>query len=238
MSYVLDALEKSERERQQNHPPNILSTHSTEPSFGDNRRRQKLYLIYGFLLLLLILLVGGIFTISFSTKQEVKVQQEPATKTELPVTETKSPVTTTTSPDITITPPQRQIIINPEVATVLSEKDFDLELSYKLLSIFAEKKKIRFLTPTEVEPSEEQTGTLSDTIPLLKDLPAELQKEIPELKFSGHAFSTDPGRRMIIVNNQILREGDSIDSITTLKEITWEGAIVDFGGILFRIEDQ
>lgn len=215
MSYVLDALEKSERERQQNHPANLLSIHTAEPSFGDNHRGKKLFLISGFIFLLLFLTVG-LLTITLFKKQETMVQSKP----------------------VAVTPPtQRRIIINPIVATVLSQKEYHLEFSDESMNIIAEKKKIRFTTPAEPNPNDETAETTSDTI-FLRDLPAELQEEIPELKFSGHTFSTAPARRLIIVNNQILREGDSIDAVTTLKEITWKGAIIDFRGILFRIENQ
>jgi len=96
----------------------------------------------------------------------------------------------------------------------------------------AEKKKITLMTnPVLIsEPDPE--------LPLLTDLSAELQQAIPPMQFSGHTYSTDPEKRMIIINNKILREGEKIDEITLLKEITWEGAIVDFGGVLFKVENQ
>lgn len=217
MSYVLDALEKSERERQQNHPPNLLSVHATEPSFGDNHRGTVRYLIYGTLSLILLLLFGGIFAFSFFKRQETTVQDQTVSE---------------------VTPPKSQIIINPEVATVISKKQFYNDTEDKVVYLAPEKKKISFSIPVEAPPGNEQPEPASETIPLQKDLPPELQKQIPILHFSGHTFSRDPQRRMIIVNNKILREGDSIDSITALKEITWDGAVIDFGGLLFRVDNQ
>lgn len=67
-----------------------------------------------------------------------------------------------------------------------------------------------------------------------QDLPVDVQKRLPELVFAGHTYSDDPSRRMIIVNNSIVKEGDSIDAETRLLGIIWEGVVLDHKGIIYK----
>jgi len=60
--------------------------------------------------------------------------------------------------------------------------------------------------------------------------------EVPKLKFAGHTYAKTPAQRMIIINGQILREGDVIASGTRLMEITWEGVVIDFKGARFLVK--
>ncbi len=70
-------------------------------------------------------------------------------------------------------------------------------------------------------------------LPEFKDLPGSLQAAIPELHCAGHTYSTEPEKRMIIINNSILREGEKIDENLRLVEITWDGLIIEFNGERF-----
>jgi hypothetical protein len=67
-----------------------------------------------------------------------------------------------------------------------------------------------------------------------KDLPPELKLQLPPMKFAGHTYADEPKQRMIIINNKILREGDSIDEETKLVEIIWEGVILEYKGVTFK----
>ena len=40
---------------------------------------------------------------------------------------------------------------------------------------------------------------------------------------------------MIIINNSISREGDLVEPGLHLKEITWDGVILDYRGISFQV---
>jgi general secretion pathway protein B len=72
--------------------------------------------------------------------------------------------------------------------------------------------------------------------PYLQDLPPQVQEEIPKLLFAGHAYAVDPAQRMIIINGKIMREGDRLDAMTKLAEITWEGVIIDRKGVRFQVK--
>jgi general secretion pathway protein B len=88
-------------------------------------------------------------------------------------------------------------------------------------------------------PPEPSTGidTSPQTdLPLLSDLPAIVQAEIPNLEYAGHTYSQNPSQRMIIINGKILREGNVIAPNIYLREITWEGLIIESNGTRFRVQ--
>lgn len=74
------------------------------------------------------------------------------------------------------------------------------------------------------------------TLPYLQDLSPQVQAEIPKLDFAGHAYALEPSQRLIVVNGAIMREGDHIDAVTRLAEITWEGVIIDRKGVRFQVK--
>lgn len=63
-----------------------------------------------------------------------------------------------------------------------------------------------------------------------------MRAQIPKLSLAGHAYSTSPAQRMVMVNNRIVREGDNIGPDLQLEEITWNGVIFRYKEIQFRID--
>ncbi|WP_457576457.1 general secretion pathway protein GspB [Desulfomarina sp.] len=76
----------------------------------------------------------------------------------------------------------------------------------------------------------------SQPLPDQPELPATAKDKFPQLHFAGHAYSTIPSKRMIIINNAILREGERINTQLRLVEITRRGIILERDGEKFRIE--
>ncbi len=72
-------------------------------------------------------------------------------------------------------------------------------------------------------------------LPLLQDLTNETQKRLPPLKVSGHVYAREPGKRMVLINSRICREGDLVDNDLYLEKIIWEGVVLRHQDIRFRI---
>lgn len=72
-------------------------------------------------------------------------------------------------------------------------------------------------------------------IPHQKQLPAAFQKSLPDFTFSVHIFSSKAASRMVKINGQRLREGDSIAAGLTLKQITQDGVILSYKNRQFWI---
>ena len=65
-----------------------------------------------------------------------------------------------------------------------------------------------------------------DGIPHQRQLRYDLQDALPDLNISVHLYSTVPSSRLVRINNTIYREGDFIDTELKLEEITRDGLIM------------
>jgi general secretion pathway protein B len=87
---------------------------------------------------------------------------------------------------------------------------------------------------------EQQSGTAAaDAAPAqdvisLAELPLSLQQELPPMTISVHAYSGKPGDRLVGINNRMLREGDYVAPGLKLEQITPEGMIFGYKGYSFR----
>ena len=85
-------------------------------------------------------------------------------------------------------------------------------------------------------PPSESTAAPDDSPPLLKDLPPEIRKSIPEISMAGHVYSEVPSRRMIMINDKIVREGERVGDQLKLLRITWDGVILRHVNTDFQIK--
>jgi hypothetical protein len=72
-------------------------------------------------------------------------------------------------------------------------------------------------------------------LPRLRDLPLELQRQVPPLLVSGWVQSADPGSRQLLVNGMLLREGDALTPVIRLEQIGTRSAVFSVRGHLFEV---
>lgn len=66
------------------------------------------------------------------------------------------------------------------------------------------------------------------------DLPLEIQQALPPMSISVHAYSVKPGDRLVGINNRLLHEGQEVAPGLRLEQITRDGMILSFKGYNFR----
>ena len=69
----------------------------------------------------------------------------------------------------------------------------------------------------------------------LNELPLPIQQSLPSLVISVFLYSEDPTSRMVKINGQMMREGQSLTAGLKLEEITPEGVILSYKNYRFRI---
>lgn len=79
----------------------------------------------------------------------------------------------------------------------------------------------------------------ADAAPLLNvmamaDLPLAIQQELPPMSISVHAYSGKAGDRLVGINNRLLHEGEEAAPGLRLEQITQDGMILSFKGYNFR----
>lgn len=216
MSYILDALKKSKQERQGEKTPDIHIVHAV-PSFKPHSSKSGRN----------GLLLGGLVILSLGCLYYLFAEYSPSKR--------EDSVTSIIVRELEVRSQFFEQAVEPTV--VVQGREFIPVSPGKLRepSKITRKKVKKIVSGVDVtveaisSESEEMKG-----VPYREYLSPEIQKNIPSFNFAGHTYAEDPSLRMIIINNQILREGDRVDSDTTLVNIIWEGVVLNYKGILFR----
>jgi general secretion pathway protein B len=74
-----------------------------------------------------------------------------------------------------------------------------------------------------------------ERIPRLAELPDSLRRELPALAIGGSVHSPDPNARMVILNGQVQREGDTVGNGLVLKRIRATSAVFEYRGQIFEM---
>ncbi|WP_375192889.1 general secretion pathway protein GspB [Marinobacter sp.] len=82
----------------------------------------------------------------------------------------------------------------------------------------------------DLQPPPEQAGR----VPHLVELPLSFQKGIPDLTFNSHIYSSSPGSRRVMINNSYLRIGDAFQGLR-VEDITEDGVVLSRDGRRFRV---
>ncbi len=69
----------------------------------------------------------------------------------------------------------------------------------------------------------------------LHELPEAVRQQLPALSFSGATYSANPLYRMVIVNGQVLHEGDTAAPGVVLERIEPQQAVLRFKGYRYAV---
>jgi general secretion pathway protein B len=220
MSYILDALKKSDQERQQGNLPHLHSAHGPLLQGRGSSSLLKQHYILWLISVGALLLLFSLGILFFQYRQVV-AERDIIKATEATVPSAEPQISRTSDK---VQPSHRIAEGNESSSPQVTVQDQNEEP----VSVAA-----------QAGISEPSTGIdtgAPPSLPLLKDLPAAVQAEIPNLEYAGHTYSQNSNQRMIIINGKILREGNVIAPNIYLREITWEGLIIESNGTLFRVQ--
>jgi len=215
MSYILDALKKSDAEARKGLVPSIHSHHANDAQTTSRPAWQ--YMLIGALGIALLAAVG--------------MQMFPVRQQEAPVVTTTTKIAPAVSSTGQQAPAMRANIqtaptpvSTPPVNTVIQ-----LQMQTKTEQI------TRQAVPSP-DPPEPSSQALQNTqLPLRSELPVSVQQSLPPIQISGHIFDPKPQARMVFINGHIQRQGDNISPQLRLLAVTPTGVELDFRGTAFRI---
>ena len=231
MSYILDALKKSDRERKQGEVPSLQTVHADLVTAGRKRSavRRKTLLTGG----LCILVAAALALWRWPIPPTPEKIEPPATSQQTvpaPVAEPaeQPPPVQKVTPQV-LEPIQQELQTKPPVAErPVIQPEVVIEPA-------------PLLQPGQI-PSQTLPKAASEpgsSLPLLKDLPADIQKALPpDEPGAGHVYADKPSRRMIMINTKIVREGEMIGENLRLVKITWDGVILRHISTEFQIKLQ
>ncbi|HLA50535.1 MAG TPA: general secretion pathway protein GspB [Thermodesulfovibrionia bacterium] len=260
MSFILDALKKLEHKRQRSSAPSLLTIYD----FASEKPKKHsvwLYLLIAVLLLNAGMLI--IWLRPWQSEKQVTVKQSAdIQKHESMTTESGKEVSDADVhvPDSSLSPgiakteikklkaassvkqalavPQNQPQAQPKTDRTVSDKP----------TILSNMEKSREITPTahgntpainhqsNESPIYVRTRDSSEQRILEKnELPLSVQQELPNISIRGHIYSNDLTSRIVNINGQIIREGETVTAGLKLEEITEYGVILSYKGYRFTI---
>ncbi|AEY00195.1 hypothetical protein GU3_02190 [Oceanimonas sp. GK1] len=88
--------------------------------------------------------------------------------------------------------------------------------------------------PVPAEETRTPEPVFDPGVPDLRMLPASIRSRLPTLTLSVHIYASDPAARMVNINGQMVREGQSAAGLT-VQRITPKGVILNFEGSDFHL---
>lgn len=88
--------------------------------------------------------------------------------------------------------------------------------------------------PTQAPARAPVASPHEEKILTLAELPAPLRAELPAMNVTVHSFSPTAKERLLGINNRLLREGDTLTPDLVLERITPDGMVFNFKGTRFQ----
>lgn len=229
MSYILDALKKSDLQRKQGEVPTLQTVHL--PVRPQDKTPRVLYGVIGLLLLLLMFVLGYLFSQQFFQSQSVSsIELSPATgeKSGEPAEQLAS----VQSEEVAGQNADREA----SRATVI-ERQSSVNTAGLSDEVVAPKNSTEKPAAVATTPAGDQPGEagLMD-IPYLTELPDYQQQSIPAMEFAGHVYSSDASSRSVIINGRFMEEGDNLLPGLRIERITINGVVFAYQDTLFRVD--
>lgn len=218
MSYILDALKRAEveRERERATAPGLL-THQRLPMDAPSAAGRSLVRVLGAALLGAALVSGLWFW-------RATVPTIPSTVMNLPTTARPS------------APPPPAAVVSAEPAPAGT-----IELATSPASATAKpphnKPEKTPLAKSDKRPEaiKIEVKNSASEAPLLTELPAALRNAIPKISITGSVYSDTASHRLLLVNNQVLTQGQQLAPDLTLQQIQVRSSVFDYKGTQFRV---
>jgi len=261
MSYILDALRKSEQERQRGKVPDFSSS---PENIATAPTKRNLWPIIAVAALVVNLALAGYFflgnsnspaqiaqpqTLQSPTQQPVQSEPQSAPQAApqktAEVRSAAKPKTTASlqsqsRPAPVKSAPTQAQVPKPAV-TKLAEpepiiiKPRNQTASQDVASSAPAKSEPQHAAATQPEPDSNYMPNVG-YLPQLEELSANQRQNIPDMTFSSHMYSSLPKYRSIIINGKRLKEGQFFNSELQVREITESGVIMSQENTLFQVD--
>ena len=239
MSFILDALRKSETARRRSEAPDLFATMPGTTAPTPARAQWPL------------LAIGGVGVLSLIAALWLFAQRSPSQPAPLPASLPASDATTgATTPQAAPTAIETQtpasIPPTPEPPQQPSAAEAPAAPIKTSPAPVAPPAAIAITRDLPAPPPEPDTASpapqvqiaspaTGDQVVSLADLDPEARKQLPPLKLSMHLWNEAPSQRFVILDGQRLKEGDVLGEIV-VERINRDGAVLVWRGSRLKIE--
>ncbi|GAB3554197.1 hypothetical protein GCM10027343_41900 [Noviherbaspirillum agri] len=237
MSYILEALKKAEAERHTGVPQAAQMMPGFSTSTAAGRRSRAPWLWTG-----LVVAAAGLLAAAWIGTRD--------NESERVATASVAPAPSAPSTDKTQAPAPTAEEAPPEATTpvAIARRDAEVVEPAKTIVEPEEKPKSKPVRkPVEKKRPPETVDTRTakaaampaqapqPPVPTLRELPEQIQREVPSFKLGGYIYSGNRADRSILVNNRLLREGEEIEPGLVLEQMMAKGMVLSYRGHRFRV---
>lgn len=216
MSYILEALKKSEQERQIGHVPDISMVQETPHPVASRWPR---WLLAAFVVNALILVAIAWRPWEMRTAQQV----------------TPTVASASTSPAVSAE--TQPIVANAGVSESVSAPVAAEQDAAAIAELPAP---VTQMPPPAPAPIYKPKPVSIETEPVLpprwEDLPSEERNRLPAPRIDVHVFAREPARRFVLINLRKYLEGDTVDEGATIESILTDGIVLSYKGQRYRVD--
>jgi general secretion pathway protein B len=222
MSFILDALKKSESDRQRQSGPALYEVKVAPPRGGLPPWAVAV------VILLAINLVIGVWMLLRHPGARVASEAAPAPAAVPGPAPAAAPATPGVAIANTPAPPTPAVQSAPPAASAAGTEGGHADP----------------LTPEDYAPATESTtsalgghvrrGTASG-VPLYQDAATTAGMNVPQLRLDLHAYAARPQDRFVMINMHKVREGDTLPEGVRVESITPDGAVLSYKGSSFLL---
>jgi general secretion pathway protein B len=238
MSYILDALKKSEEERYRGQIPSLHDRHEEKNAISDGigERRGRLLRAAG--LLALLAAFAGVWQWLSADRQPVAEIAGPAEADAPPVDRQPEPeaVAVEGIPDDDAGPADQAETgkepADSEDVRLVARPAEEPGDAVVIQPAPLEEPGLPVPRPALPEPAVVESSSL----PLLAELPVTQRGAIPPISIEGHVYAENAARRMVMINKRVLREGEMAGNGIKLLRITWDGVVLRHGDAEFQVK--
>lgn len=220
MSYILDALRKSEQQRQQGAAPITRLTQVTETA-----QKRALFSMNG---MLAVALVGVGALIGWLRPW----QSEPSMPTPSPVV--AATLSAPSAPSMPSAANMPSAPVAQPVAPVASLPPMVDVPDRVVVTMEPPVQPAQVSPPIPAARPESPAAAATPATMALAELPDSVRREIPDMTVSLHGYADVPKDRIVMVNGTLLHEGEDIAPGFRLERITPDGVIIGYKGYRFR----
>ncbi len=249
MSYILDALNKAERERKRGAAPAVEG--SSTPVAGVPPGNPWLWI--ALLAVVFNALLAGLLVWSSLNKKETAPPAPVALETpeasdapEAATTTAASSIPETAPPPVVeepkpVPPPDplaniqpAKPIVTPQSLPLMTDAELQQQARAKEMEEQSAREKAEAPVAPPPEPPVAKFPPLSE-IPLQIELRPEIQQALPPIRVDVHVYDDTPDSRFVMINLHRYHEGEDIAAGLRLERITKEGMVLSYRGERFRV---
>ena len=226
MSYILDALRKSEQERQPGTPARPGGpVHNVSLPW-----RGGWLLVIGIILLLFLLAAAVVFWHSTVKRISSEAAVAATSPTEAP------PAALPAAELVAVIPPPATVVKRePPVRDLAEQTQVPVPVTSKKPST-APRRKVAAIKQRPASQADGPAVLLeTDNTPLLQQMPPDIQRAIPPMAVTIHVYSPQASQRILFINNHEYHKGSLIEGGARVEEIVPDGVVLSYQGERFKL---